>query len=226
MIGTDNLPDRPPIIRVFPVIPTLVRMLVLLQTDTGRHRQTRADPLDRRRKTTTQPARYTLHDCVVPRGAGVSNPTKAMAKRSAAAAASRLLPARRSSGCLRLMLRLALLYVAVVVAGGNIEEFEGTLMFLHVWKCGGTSLRKLVCSWAEAEGLACATVAGCHSLSLEVGCYGFSWVVFHGGLMNVQLKAGSKSSVVVVVPVRRKALFERFGDLFVCMLVGQTASVA
>ncbi|CAM9185711.1 unnamed protein product [Sphacelaria rigidula] len=44
----------------------------------------------------------------------------------------------------------------------------GTVMFLHVWKCGGTSLRKLVCNWAKSEGLPCATVAACSHLSLHV----------------------------------------------------------
>ncbi|CAN0236023.1 unnamed protein product [Scytosiphon promiscuus] len=47
------------------------------------------------------------------------------------------------------------------------NELEGTLMFLHVWKCGGTTLRQLMCDWANREGLSCATVAGCRALSLK-----------------------------------------------------------
>lgn len=62
---------------------------------------------------------------------------------------------------------LALL-VTVVVSLAQGADIEGTLMFLHVWKCGGTSLRQLVCDWADSEDLSWATVAGCRSLSLQV----------------------------------------------------------
>lgn len=62
---------------------------------------------------------------------------------------------------------LALL-VTVVVSLAQGADMEGTLMFLHVWKCGGTSLRQLVCDWADSEDLSWATVAGCRGLSLQV----------------------------------------------------------
>lgn len=64
------------------------------------------------------------------------------------------------------------LAVLLLLAGGASTggALDGTLMFLHVWKCGGTSLRKLMCGWAEAEKLPCATVASCRSLSLQVFC--------------------------------------------------------
>ena len=71
----------------------------------------------------------------------------------------------RDSALMRLALSLLVLAVAAV---GQKSDLEGTLMFLHVWKCGGTSLRELVCDWADREGLACATVASCHNLSLKV----------------------------------------------------------
>lgn len=64
-----------------------------------------------------------------------------------------------------LRLAVLLLLAGVASTGGALD---GTLMFLHVWKCGGTSLRKLLCSWAEAENLPCATVASCSKLSLQV----------------------------------------------------------
>lgn len=56
----------------------------------------------------------------------------------------------------------------IVAATGQELALEGTIMFLHVWKCGGTSMRQLMCDWAKSEGLTCATVAACRSLSLEV----------------------------------------------------------
>ncbi|CAM9176307.1 unnamed protein product, partial [Hapterophycus canaliculatus] len=58
-----------------------------------------------------------------------------------------------------------LLFAAVCIIGQR--EMEGTLMFLHVWKCGGTTLRQLMCDWADLEGLTCAQVAGCRDLSLQ-----------------------------------------------------------
>ena len=68
---------------------------------------------------------------------------------------------------LHLVARLAMLLLLSRIASTQ-ETLEGTLMFLHVWKCGGTSMRKLLCSWAERENLPCATVATCKSLSLQV----------------------------------------------------------
>ena len=56
----------------------------------------------------------------------------------------------------------------VVLAFFIPAAFSQTLLFLHVWKCGGTTLRQLMCDWAAREGLPCATVAGCRSLSLRV----------------------------------------------------------
>lgn len=67
----------------------------------------------------------------------------------------------------RVFLRVLLLLVVTVNAGVQNER-EGTLLFLHVWKCGGTTLRQLMCDWADREGLPCATVASCRSLSLQV----------------------------------------------------------
>ncbi|CAM9243072.1 unnamed protein product [Ascophyllum nodosum] len=67
---------------------------------------------------------------------------------------------------LHLVARLAMLLLLSRIASTQ-ETLEGTLMFLHVWKCGGTSMRKLLCSWAERENLPCATVATCKSLSLQ-----------------------------------------------------------
>lgn len=65
--------------------------------------------------------------------------------------------------------RFVLLFIVVAAAAvGQSAELDGTLMFLHVWKCGGTSLRRLLCEWAHKEDLPCATVAGCGTLSLEV----------------------------------------------------------
>eukprot|EP00752_Nemacystus_decipiens_P017561 g15736.t2 len=49
----------------------------------------------------------------------------------------------------------------------DVTSKEGTLMFLHVWKCGGTTLRELMCDWAKRERLPCATVASCRGLSLR-----------------------------------------------------------
>lgn len=64
-------------------------------------------------------------------------------------------------------LRFLLLLIVPVNAGVQ-NEMEGTLLFLHVWKCGGTTLRQLMCDWANREGLSCATVATCGHLSLKV----------------------------------------------------------
>lgn len=65
-------------------------------------------------------------------------------------------------------LSFLLLPALVILAVAGEEAIEGTLLFLHVWKCGGTSLRKLLCDWAREEGLPCATVATCSKLSLDV----------------------------------------------------------
>lgn len=64
--------------------------------------------------------------------------------------------------------QLVLLLMIMGVAAAENGLDGGTLMFLHVWKCGGTTLRELMCDWADREGLPCATVAGCRSLSLQV----------------------------------------------------------
>lgn len=77
-------------------------------------------------------------------------------------------PAARWSIGLVLHLLLAMLMVLPAVATSDVLE-GGTLMFLHVWKCGGTSLRRLLCDWARSEDLPCATVASCRHLSLNVG---------------------------------------------------------
>lgn len=77
----------------------------------------------------------------------------------------------RMTGVVGAPFRLVVLLLSLVLAGGQ-SELDGTLLFLHVWKCGGTSLRRLMCDWADREGLPCATVAGCRSLSLKVlHCY-------------------------------------------------------
>lgn len=77
------------------------------------------------------------------------------------------LPGFRISRRWYVQVLLAVLLASVI--GGGQGDLEGTLLFLHVWKCGGTSLRQLLCDWAKREGLACATVASCRKLSLQVG---------------------------------------------------------
>lgn len=62
-----------------------------------------------------------------------------------------------------------LIILGIAAAQNGLDG--GTLLFLHVWKCGGTTLRELMCDWADREGLPCATVAGCGSLSLKVLLY-------------------------------------------------------
>ena len=79
--------------------------------------------------------------------------------------AARISRCHWASALMRLALSLLVLAVAAV---GQKSDLEGTLMFLHVWKCGGTSLRRLVCDWADREGLTCATVASCRNLALKV----------------------------------------------------------
>lgn len=77
----------------------------------------------------------------------------------------------RAHGVQRPKFYIALL-VALLIAASTVAQeksLQGTLMFLHVWKCGGTSLRRLLCEWAHREGLPCATVAGCRYPELEVG---------------------------------------------------------
>lgn len=63
--------------------------------------------------------------------------------------------------------RLVVLLILLLPTDGQ-HDVPGTLLFLHVWKCGGTTLRQLMCDWADREGLPCATVAGCRNLSLQV----------------------------------------------------------
>lgn len=75
-----------------------------------------------------------------------------------------------------LVFQLALLFaIAAIRVVGEDGQMSGTLMFLHVWKCGGTTLRELMCDWAKREGLPCATVAGCRHLSLKVRNMRWRW---------------------------------------------------
>ncbi|CAM9823103.1 unnamed protein product [Ectocarpus sp. 12 AP-2014] len=77
-------------------------------------------------------------------------------------------PVQSTARVVGLFFQLALLFAtAAVGVVGEDGQMDGTLMFLHVWKCGGTTLRELMCDWANSEGLPCATVAGCGHLSLK-----------------------------------------------------------
>lgn len=83
---------------------------------------------------------------------------------------------RRPVPLARYALMIVVLLVALLstIPTKEVQSIHGksivptTVMFLHVWKCGGTSLRKLLCDWADREHLPCATVASCNSLSLRV----------------------------------------------------------
>lgn len=77
------------------------------------------------------------------------------------------LQVHQMAGIVGVAFRLVVLLILLLPADGQ-NELDGTLLFLHVWKCGGTTLRQLMCDWADREGLPCATVGGCRSLSLEV----------------------------------------------------------
>lgn len=92
--------------------------------------------------------------------------------------ADRLLQAASMAWIVKAFLRVLLLSIVLVNLGVQ-SEMEGTLLFLHVWKCGGTTLRQLMCDWANREGLPCATVAACRRLSLKVNLLHFlSYTVY------------------------------------------------
>lgn len=58
--------------------------------------------------------------------------------------------------------------------GGKVASQSPTLLFLHLWKCAGSSLRALLREWAVLEEQTIAIVVNCPDVFSEVG-------YLHGG---------------------------------------------
>lgn len=58
-----------------------------------------------------------------------------------------------------------------VAAGGR----PPTLLFMHLWKCAGSSLRHLLRDWAELEDRSIAIVVKCNDVVSKVRLLAFSW---------------------------------------------------
>ncbi|CAM9260670.1 unnamed protein product [Ectocarpus fasciculatus] len=56
-----------------------------------------------------------------------------------------------------------------VVAGAGGGEVGTTLLFMHLWKCAGSSLRHLLRDWAEAKGQDIGIVVRCTDVVSEAG---------------------------------------------------------